>query len=316
MIRISRILATLGAAAIALALVASTADARIGGGSSFGSRGMRTFSTPAPTTTAPSISPMQRSVTQPGAPGYARPGGGFFNRPGGLFGGGLLGGLAAGFLGAGLFGLLFGSGLFGGLGGFASILGLLIQIVLVVIVARLIWNWWQRRQQPAFAAPDYARQPMLRDVTSNLGGGGAGAPRPPGPSDQVGITAADYDAFERLLSETQAAYSNEDLNALRARVTPEMLSYFAEELAQNASRGVVNRVSNVKLLQGDLAEGWREGNTDYATVAMKFSLADKTVDRATGRVVEGDDHPQTATEVWTFRRERGGNWLLSAIQQA
>ena len=316
MIRISRILATLGAAAIALALVASTADARIGGGSSFGSRGMRTFSTPAPTTTAPSISPMQRSVTQPGAPGYARPGGGFFNRPGGLFGGGLLGGLAAGFLGAGLFGLLFGSGLFGGLGGFASILGLLIQIVLVVIVARLIWNWWQRRQQPAFAAPDYARQPMLRDVTSNLGGGGAGAPRPPGPSDQVGITAADYDSFERLLSETQAAYSNEDLNALRSRVTPEMLSYFAEELAQNASRGVVNRVSDVKLLQGDLAEGWREGNTDYATVAMKFSLADKTVDRATGRVVEGDDHPQTATEVWTFRRERGGNWLLSAIQQA
>jgi predicted lipid-binding transport protein (Tim44 family) len=314
MIRISRILATLGAAALAVALVAGTADARIGGGSSFGSRGMRTFSTPAPTTTAPSISPMQRSVTQPGAPGYARPGGAF-NRPGGLFGGGLLGGLAAGFLGAGLFGLLFGSGFFGGLGGFASILGLLIQIVLVVIVARLIWNWWQRRQQPAFAAPGYGRQPMQRDVASNLGGG-AGAPQPSGPSDQIGITAADYDAFERLLSETQAAYSNEDLNALRARVTPEMLSYFADDLAQNASRGVVNRVSDVKLLQGDLAEAWREGMTDYATVAMKFSLVDKMVDRSAGRVVEGDDHPQTATEVWTFRRERGGSWVVSAIQQA
>src|SRR5262245_44107138 len=314
MIRISRILATLGAAALAVALVAGTADARIGGGSSFGSRGMRTFSTPAPTTTAPSISPMQRSVTQPGAPGYARPGGAF-NRPGGLFGGGLLGGLAAGFLGAGLFGLLFGSGFFGGLGGSASILGLLIQIVLVVIVARLIWNWWQRRQQPAFAAPGYGRQPMRRDVTSNLGGG-AGAPQPSGPSDQIGITAADYDAFERLLGETQAAYSNEDLNALRARDTPEMLSYFADDLAQNASRGVVNRVSDVKLLQGDLAEAWREGMTDYATVAMKFSLVDKMVDRSAGRVVEGDDHPQTATEVWTFRRERGGSWLVSAIQQA
>ena len=316
MVRISRILATMGAAALAVALVAGTADARIGGGSSFGSRGMRTYSTPAPTTTAPSISPMQRSVTQPGASGYTRPGGGLFNRPGGLLGGGLLGGLAAGFLGAGLFGLLFGSGFFGGLGGFASILGLLIQIVLVVIVARLIWNWWQRRQQPAFSAPGYGRQPMLRDVTSNLGGGGAGAPRPSGPSDQIGIAPADYDAFEHLLSETQAAYSNEDLNTLRARVTPEMLSYFAEDLAQNVSRGVVNRVSDVKLLQGDLAEAWREGATDYATVAMKFSLIDKMVDRATGRVVEGDDHPQTATEVWTFRRERGGNWLLSAVQQA
>jgi predicted lipid-binding transport protein (Tim44 family) len=314
MTRFGRVLATFGAAAIALALVAGTADARIGGGFSFGSRGGRTFSAPAPTTTAPSISPMQRSITQPSAPSVGRPGG-FFNRPGGFFGGGLLGGLAAGFLGAGLFGLLFGGGFLGGLGGFASFLGLLIQIVLVVVVARLVWNWWQRRQQPAFAGPDYGRQTMLRDAQTNLGGG-AGAPRPSGPSDQIGISAADYDAFERLLTETQAAYSKEDLGALRACATPEMLSYFGEDLARNASRGVVNQISDVKLLQGDLSEAWHEGSTDYATVAMKFSLVDKHIDRATGRVVEGDDQPQTAIEVWTFRRERGGNWLLSAIQQA
>src|SRR4249920_214646 len=182
MIRISRVLATFGAAAIAFALVAGTADARSGGGSSFGSRGMRTFSTPAPTATAPSASPMQRSVTQPSAPAANRPGG-FFNRPGGLFGGGLLGGLAAGFLGAGLFGLLFGSGLFGGLGGFASILGLIIQVALVVIVARLIWGWWQRRQQPAFAAPGYGRQSELRDIGANHPGGGGTGARPSGPSD-------------------------------------------------------------------------------------------------------------------------------------
>ena len=139
---------------------------------------------------------------------------------------------------------------------------------------------------------------------------------PSGPPDQIGITAADYDAFEHLLGETQAAYSNEDLNALRARVTPEMVSYFAEDLARNTSQGVVNRISDVKLLQGDLAEAWREGSTDYATVAMKFSLTDQMLDRASGRVVEGDTQPQVATEVWTFRREQGGKWLLSAIQQA
>ena len=57
----------------------------------------------------------------------------------GLFGGGLFGGIAAGFLGAGLFGLLFGQGFFGGMAGFASIIGLLLQVVLVVIVARLIF---------------------------------------------------------------------------------------------------------------------------------------------------------------------------------
>src|SRR5262245_42047428 len=113
--RFTRIFAVLGVAAVAAVLVAHDADARAGGG---GSRGSRTFSAPATTNTAPStISPIQRSATQPNTPSVARPGatgGGLFNRPGGMFGGGLLGGLAAGFIGAGLFGLLFGHGLLGG----------------------------------------------------------------------------------------------------------------------------------------------------------------------------------------------------------
>jgi hypothetical protein len=54
-----------------------------------------------------------------------------------LFGSALFGGIAAGFLGAGLFGRLFGQGLFGGMTGFASIIGLLLQVMLIVIVARL-----------------------------------------------------------------------------------------------------------------------------------------------------------------------------------
>jgi predicted lipid-binding transport protein (Tim44 family) len=72
-------------------------------------------------------------------------------------------------------------------------------------------------------------------------------------------------------------------------------------------------VSGVKLLQGDLAEAWREDDRDYATVAMRYAITDEMVDRASGRVVEGG--PQEATEIWTFTRVRGGAWLLSAIQQ-
>ena len=93
-----------------------------------------------------------------------------------------------------------------------------------------------------------------------------------------------------------------------------MLSYFSEQLAGNASRGLVNRLTDVKLLQGDLAEAWREGDTEYATVAMKFALKDSMVERASGRTVEGGE-PSEVTELWTFMRARGGNWLLSAIQQ-
>jgi predicted lipid-binding transport protein (Tim44 family) len=196
-------------------------------------------------------------------------------RPG-LFGGGLFGGIAAGFLGAGLFGLLFGQGFFGGMAGFASILGLLLQVMLVVIVARLIFAWWQRRNMPA---PPYAAATghSFGGLSGMLGGTNA---TPAG--EALTIAKSDYDAFERLLGDIQAAYSAEDFSALRAKVTPEMLSYFSEQLADNASRGLINRVAEVKLLQGDLAEAWREGDTDYATVAMKFALKDSMVERVSG----------------------------------
>lgn len=314
------------AAVLALALVIGDADARVGGGFGSGSRGTRTFSAPPATKTAPSAGPIERSVTQPTAPATAgRPAtspGGFFNRPGGFFGGGLMGGLAAGFLGAGLFGLLAGHGFMGGLGGFASFLGLLLQVGLVVAIGMFAWRWFQSRNEPAMAGGPSLRNNMSRSPLSGLGlgglglGGGSANAGSSAPSDDIGIVPSDYDTFEHLLDDIQKAYSNEDIAALRAKASPEMVSYFSEDLAQNASRGVVNRVSDVKLLQGDLAEAWREGNTEYASVAMRFSLVDQLFDRASNRVVEGDSHPQEVTEVWTFMRARGGNWMLSAIQQA
>jgi predicted lipid-binding transport protein (Tim44 family) len=68
-------------------------------------------------------------------------------------------------------------------------------------------------------------------------------------------------------------------------------------------------------LQGDLAEAWRDGDTDYASVELRFSLVDKTLERTTGRLVAGSEQPVEVTEVWTFARPRGSNWELSAIQQ-
>ena len=46
---------------------------------------------------------------------------------------------------------------------------------------------------------------------------------------------------------------------------------------------------------------------------MRYSLNDRIVERDDGRVIE--QLPSEATELWTFRRARGGNWMLSAIQQ-
>jgi predicted lipid-binding transport protein (Tim44 family) len=148
-----------------------------------------------------------------------------------------------------------------------------------------------------------------------FGRSGFGGASGPANTQPLNLEPGDFDTFERILQETQAAYSREDLSALKRLATPEMVSYFADDLTANASRGVVNQISNVKLLQGDLSEAWREGDTDYATVAMRFALVDKMVDRTSGRIVEGSDQPQEATELWTFRRNAGGAWLLSAIQQ-
>jgi predicted lipid-binding transport protein (Tim44 family) len=311
-----RKLVALGAIAATLAFAAVEADPapRM----NVGSRGSRTFLAPPPTATAPNAArPIERSMTQPGQPdasSVARPAapaapGGFFNRPG------LFGGLAAGFLGAGLFGMLFGHGLLGGLGGIASFLGLILQIGIVAFVAMLVWRWWQRRSQVAAA---FAGGPILHDVAANgrrmnfghFGGAATVSGIP------IEIKPADFDAFERILGAVQPAYGAEDLGALRTRMTPEMLSYYSDELAKNSSRGVINHISDVKLLQGDLAEAWREDNDDYATVAMRYSMVDRTLDRTSGGMVDGDTNPQEASELWTFRRTRGGQWVLSAVQQA
>lgn len=301
----------------ALVTMASVAvEARPGGGSGgMGSRGSRTYSAPAPTATAPAApAPIQRSMTQPGPSAPMAGAAASASRP--RFGMGT--GFMAGLLGAGLLGALMGHGFFGGLGGLASMLGFLIQAGLVVGLVMLALRFFRRRSEPALAgagAP-YARQGLdpRQDPRTNFGGAPAGGGQArPRQRDEVGVKPADFEAFERGLQAVQAAFSAEDVAALRRVATPEMAGYFADEIAQNQGRGVVNRISDVTLRQGDLSEAWREGPVDYATVAMRFTLRDETVERAGGRIVRTGE-PE-ALELWTFRREAGGPWIVSAIQQ-
>jgi predicted lipid-binding transport protein (Tim44 family) len=328
--RRSRVLVALATVLTLSAGVVDMAEARPGGGKSFGSRGSRTFDEPTRTPTAPQARPIERTQTAPSTQAQ-RPGApvGQAAQPASRFGGGLMGGL----LGAGLLGMVLGAGFFGGLGGIASMLGFLLQVALIGGLIFLAVRFFRRRQEPAMAGA-HARQAQggqpyggapagrqgLGGALGGLGGMGQARPQPaarPGQTDMVGIGPSDYAAFEQSLVEVQTAYGREDLNALRSLSTPEMGSYFAEELEANQARGVVNRVSDVKLEQGDLSEAWREDGADFATVAMRFSLKDATYDRATNRLVDGDEtRPTEARELWTFRRERGGRWILSAIQQA
>jgi predicted lipid-binding transport protein (Tim44 family) len=307
----------LAAAAVAgLLLAPGLADARLGSGSSMGSRGGMTYSAPPSTNTAPGFaSPMQRSMTPntPAAPGYGTPGYGMpgYGQQRSPFMSGLMGGL----IGAGIGGLLFGGGFFGHGLGFGGFLGFLLQVFLIVVIARFLWRMFVGSRSPALAGGPglFARSGGPGGMMGGMMG--SPAPRPSGGPPPIAITPADFQEFEQLLKASQAAWSARDLNALRAMSTPEMVGYFSEQLSDQASRGVTNSVTDVRLESGDLSQAWAESGREYATVAMRFSMFDVTRDGA-GRVVDGSATERvTATELWTFVRARGGHWILSAIQQ-
>ena len=303
MSRSTSLLAAIAVAALTLA--PSFADARAGGGSSFGSRGGRTYSAPPSTNTAPYAAPMDRTMTPRTAPSYGGSGYAQQAPARGGFGSALMGGL----LGAGIGGLLFGHGLFGGGGGFGFI-GFLLQAVLLFFIARWLFRTFFRRPVLAGAGMGGSFARMGQPASGMMGGamGGGSASRP------VSIGPDDYQAFERTLQEVQAAWSAQSLPQLQSVATPEMVNYFAEQLAEQSRRGVRNTVTDVRLDKGDLSEAWSEGGREYATVAMRFSMIDVTRD-SSGRIVDGDPAQRTsATEFWTFVRANG-RWMLSAIQQ-
>ncbi|MEF0941808.1 Tim44 domain-containing protein [Rhizobium sp. BR 362] len=310
------------AAIVALAVVTSLAsfgdaDARRAGSfGGFGSRGARTFDSPAITRTAPTqAAPIDRSMTprpqaQTQSPINAQPRPSPFNG----FGRSMIGGLIAG----GLLGMLLGHGFGGGFG----FLGLLLQIGLIVAAISFAMRFFASRQRTSYSASGSnasynmnAPRPSSFSIPSIGSGAAAPAQRQRHANDEIGLSQADLDRFEQLLTEVQSAYGAEDYNTLRRLTTPEAMSYLAEELGENATKGVRNSVTDVRLLQGDISEAWREGNAEYATLAMRYSSVDALLDRTTGRLVDGDDrNASETTEVWTFVRKPGSDWKLSAIQ--
>ncbi|WP_066778638.1 TIM44-like domain-containing protein [Sphingomonas sp. CCH5-D11] len=317
----------IGLAATVMLTAPLEADARRGG--SFGSRGARTYNAPATTNVAPrQTAPMQRSMTDRPAgatqAGTAAAGAGAAatSQRGGMAKG-LLGGLLAG----GLIGALLGGGM-GALGGAGAVMALL-QIVLIGGLLFFLFRLFRRKSTgaPAHAFAG-AGAGNGRGMASSFSGHQAPQAAPsatvsalrPAVQDQgadIAINDADRHDFERLLTEVQDAFSNEDFGRLRERTTPEVMSYFAEELSQNATAGRRNSVAGTRLLDAEVAEAWREGATDYATIAMRYESTDVMLDRSTGAVLEGDSsRPTDTTELWTFRREPQGQWRLSAIQEA
>lgn len=332
--RTSRFAALFAGLLLAFSMVAMDhAEARRGG--SFGSRGTRTFQSASPTRTAPApIAPVERSMTpNTGVNTSARQPQAGLERPGFMsgFGGTMMRGLLLG----GLIGLLVGQGF----GGLAGMFGFLLQALLIGGAIMLAIRFFRSQSAggPASAlagagnaqasnaqgsrfenrATPQQQADTQRSFTIPGFGGGSGGGSPATGSEEITLAQTDLDAFQQLLTDVQEAFGREDHAALRRATTPEMVSYLSEELADNAQKGLRNDVSDITLLQADIAESWREDDRDYATAALRYESRDVMRERASGKVVEGDgEHPTETTELWTFMRENGSSWKLSAIQQA
>ncbi len=312
---------------LTLALAPSLAEARAGSSSSgsgksssssMGSRGSRTIENngAAPVTRSmnpatPATSPSAGAAAGAGGmAGAAAGGGSFFQRHP------LMTGLAGGFLGSMLFSSLGGS--MGGMGGMGNMFGGILQFLIIGLLLffgiRLAMRFFANRNGSSAGAG--GPMPMPRSV------GAAAAPAAVhyrGHDTTVGDN--DLNAFQTIHAAVQEAWSQSDLGRLRQVMTPEMLSYFSEELTSNASQGVQNVVADVRLLKGDITESWEEGDLQYATAYLQWNAIDYVarLGRSPGMpdyLVSGNaTAPAEAEEVWTFVRRRDGNWLLSAVQQ-
>jgi predicted lipid-binding transport protein (Tim44 family) len=302
--------------AMFLTLQAGEAFARAGSGGSRGSRSSSAPARPAPTSPSNPSSP-SRSLNSPATAPAQQPSRGWF-------GGGLMGGLAGFALGG-----LLGSMLFGGLGhGFGGGIGLL-ELLLIGGGLFLLFRYMSARRaaQPSYAgagapyagggytavdvpstsAPEPAAAPLTSDLDRGLG-----HIRAMDPSFDPAVVS---DTARALFGDVQQALTARDMSPVSARLTSRMYTELTGQCDRLRSARQTNRMEAVNVRTAEVTEAWQESGQDFVTVYLAGSLADYTVDDATGAVVAGAKAPQSFEEFWTFTRPVGPNpWRLSAIQ--
>lgn len=307
-------LAILVALALSPLLYVTEAWARAGGGSSGGSRGSRSYSSP----TQPSSSPV--SPSQPASPPVTqspqRPGWG--GMMGGMLGGLLLGGL--------LGGLISGAGFGGGIG--------LLEILIIGALAWFAISYMRRRQADASSGyamaggGSYGAPPAAR-YDAQPSGGTATIEPPAGPSDlerglghirqmDGGFDPRGFsDTASDIFFKIQGAWTARDLATASSLLTPEMQGLLQRDCDRLRADRKINRLENIAVRSAEVTEAWQESGQDYVTVHFLASLLDYTTDESGARVLEGSrTEPVKFEEYWTFVRPVGpGAFKLSAIQQ-
>lgn len=308
---------TLAAAVLFLSVTAleMSAEARVGGGRSMGSRGTRSYSRQAAPSAAPQGSTYRQQV--PPTAGPMQPQGGSFLRS-------MAGGIAGGLLGGMLFRGMAGAGGVGGAGGGIGIF----EILLLAGIGYLIYRMVKKRRTEAAAlqgagsysyggyepqgatisAPYKVLEPPANDVATGLS-----HLRQMDPGfDEGRFNDLVMDNFFKI----QGGWMNRDLTALSPLVTEEMKGVFREDIDRLLRDRQVNRLENIAVRKVEITEVWQEAGQDYVTALIYANLLDYTTDE-NGQVITGSKtDPVKFEELWTFARPVGNNpWRLSGINQ-
>ena len=301
-----KLLLTLAAALFFFLGAVDDSYARAGrsGGGSFGYRGSRTYS--APVKQAPSRT-QQTTQAQSAAPQQQPMG---MAPRGGLFGG-LAGGLAGGMLGGLLFSSLghaaVGPGAGGGLG--------FLDILLIGGGIFLLVSFFRRKKK---STDDFlggrkaaGSVPVPGGMPGSMEEGLGDIRRMDGYFDEENFMSEAIDIFFNV----QAAWGRGDVEQLKAVMAPKALETLRGEIEELKNKGLINRVEGISLKDSAITEAWQEKGTDYITLKLTASAVDYITD-GSGKVVEGSSTEAAEfTEYWTFAREIGKDWKLSAIQQ-
>ena len=281
--------------------------ARLGGGSSFGSKPFMSTPAPAPRPQQPAFQSKPNPSQPQAQPAPAA------SRPGGLFGG--MGGLMGGLLAGTLIGSLLGGHGFAG-GGFMDIL----LFGLVIFIGLKLFAAFRGSQRPAQATAgaegtQHAQeaQPqagmMREDNAANgwdaLRGQGAAQAETPGP--QIPMPPGfDADEFLRgakmAYSRLQASWDKRDMNDIVQFTTEAVQKSVREQMAADPKPST----TEILLVNAQLLGVTNEGDEQYAQVFFDVLL----------RETPAQETPSSAREVWHFVRPvTGGNWKLDGIQQ-
>ncbi len=312
--------------------VAGVAEARVGGGRSFGSRGARSFSVP------PSVyrnSPSRSYGTQPmgGMNSYQNPYRNEGPRPstlGSAMGSSFMRSMAAGMAGSFLGNMLFrsfGGGGYGysevgsGRGGFG-----LIEILLLGGVLYFLFKLLMSRSQTFAAsgvgqasATDRAAS-LLRQARSENWNQGAATSNDYGSqssANAIETAPMNTEIAMDIFFKVQGAWGNRDLSSVRELLDVEARIFLDDEINRLKSAKKINCLQNIAVRGTDVIEAWQEGSRDYSTVRFTANLLDFTIDEQTQQVVEGSKtNPVKFEELWTFSKDAdSSHWRLSAIQQ-